>query len=87
MHLLNLESLVNLFYLLLIVLLDELFYNIADISGGHELPGYYPHDEDRGAIRVTRDIDSIGASYDRYLRSAVFLLLINCSDFFANYSL
>ncbi|XP_044511782.1 RNA-binding protein 2-like isoform X1 [Mangifera indica] len=41
-----------------------------DISGGHELPGYYPHDEDRGAIRVTRDTDSIGASYDRYLRSA-----------------
>ncbi|XP_031279650.1 RNA-binding protein 2-like isoform X1 [Pistacia vera] len=41
-----------------------------DIPSGHELPSYYSRDEDRGAIRVMRDTDSIGASYDRYLRSA-----------------
>ncbi|OMO87899.1 hypothetical protein CCACVL1_08682 [Corchorus capsularis] len=39
-----------------------------DVSGGHEL-GYYSRDDDRGAIRAIRDSDSIGASYDRYLRS------------------
>ncbi|XP_021283661.1 RNA-binding protein 2-like [Herrania umbratica] len=40
-----------------------------DVSGGHELSGYYSRDDDRGAVRAIRDSDSIGASYDRYLRS------------------
>ncbi|KAK6936647.1 hypothetical protein RJ641_033677 [Dillenia turbinata] len=41
-----------------------------DIHGGHDLPSYYRDDDRSGAHRVTRDTDSIGASYDRYLRSA-----------------
>ncbi|KAJ7965304.1 RNA-binding protein [Quillaja saponaria] len=41
-----------------------------DLSGGHDLPNYFPHDEDRGPLRVIRDTESIGASYDRYLRTA-----------------
>lgn len=41
-----------------------------DVPGGHELPGYYGRDDERGAHRVIRDSDSIGASYDRYLRGA-----------------
>uniref|UniRef100_A0A2P2KDN5 RNA-binding protein 2 isoform X1 n=1 Tax=Rhizophora mucronata TaxID=61149 RepID=A0A2P2KDN5_RHIMU len=40
-----------------------------DVSSSHELPNYYPRDDDRGAFRGTRDSDSIGASYDRYLRN------------------
>uniref|UniRef100_A0A5B7A0L8 Putative RNA-binding protein with multiple splicing n=1 Tax=Davidia involucrata TaxID=16924 RepID=A0A5B7A0L8_DAVIN len=41
-----------------------------DVPGGHELPSYYARDDERGAHRISRDTDSIGASYDRYLRSA-----------------
>ncbi|KAJ7959382.1 RNA-binding protein [Quillaja saponaria] len=41
-----------------------------DIPGHGDLPNYFLHDEDRGALRVIRDTESIGASYDRYLRSA-----------------
>ncbi|XP_059667273.1 RNA-binding protein 1-like isoform X2 [Cornus florida] len=36
----------------------------------HELPSYYARENERGAHRVIRDSDSIGASYDHYLRSA-----------------
>ncbi|GMY07575.1 RNA-binding protein 2-like isoform X1 [Fagus crenata] len=41
-----------------------------DVHSGHELPSYFPRDDDRGTLRGIRDTDSIGASYDRYLRSA-----------------
>ncbi|GAV82823.1 RRM_1 domain-containing protein [Cephalotus follicularis] len=41
-----------------------------DIHSGHELSSYYSRDDDRGALRGIRDSDSIGASYDRYLRNA-----------------
>ncbi|KAK8710557.1 hypothetical protein V6N13_145875 [Hibiscus sabdariffa] len=47
---------------------DKQKENHCVISGGHELSSYYSRDDDRGAIRATRDSDSIGASYDRYLR-------------------
>ncbi|GLT48275.1 hypothetical protein SLA2020_219090 [Shorea laevis] len=40
-----------------------------DLPGGPDLPGYYSRDDDRGGLRGIRDTDSIGASYDRYLRS------------------
>ncbi|XP_026424155.1 RNA-binding protein 1-like [Papaver somniferum] len=39
-----------------------------DIPPGHELPGYYPREDERGG-RVARDTESIGSAYDRYLRS------------------
>ncbi|GMJ14978.1 hypothetical protein like AT1G21320 [Hibiscus trionum] len=38
------------------------------ISGGHEHSSYYSRENDRGAMRVTRDVDYVGASYDRYIR-------------------
>nr|AFK41044.1 unknown [Lotus japonicus] len=41
-----------------------------DVSGVHDMPGYYPHDDDRGGLRVIRDTESLDASYERYLRSA-----------------
>ncbi|XP_043716885.1 RNA-binding protein 1-like [Telopea speciosissima] len=41
-----------------------------DIPGGHEFPSYFPRDDERGAPRATRDTESIGASYDRYLRQS-----------------
>lgn len=41
-----------------------------DVHSGHDLPSYFPRDDDRGTLRGMRDTDSIGASYDRYLRSA-----------------
>lgn len=49
--------------------------NLADVPSGHELSSYYTRDDDRGALRGMRDTDSLGASYDRYLRSAVLGLL------------
>lgn len=45
--------------------------SFEDIPSGHELPSYFSRDDDRGTLRGIRDTDSIGASYDRYLRSAV----------------
>ncbi|XP_065863098.1 RNA-binding protein 1-like isoform X1 [Euphorbia lathyris] len=39
-----------------------------DIPTSHELHNYYTRDDDRGAVHPVRDSDSIGASYDRYLR-------------------
>ncbi|KAG5533904.1 hypothetical protein RHGRI_027934 [Rhododendron griersonianum] len=41
-----------------------------DVSGGHELGGYFARDVERTAYPVLRDTDSLGASYDRYLRNA-----------------
>ncbi|KAJ4850714.1 hypothetical protein Tsubulata_004187 [Turnera subulata] len=40
-----------------------------DGFSGHYLPNYYPREDDRGGLRGVRDSNSIGASYDRYLRS------------------
>lgn len=40
-------------------------------SGGQDMPSYYAREDDRSGLRVIRDTDSINASYDRYLRSAV----------------
>ncbi|KAK1305109.1 U1 small nuclear ribonucleoprotein A [Acorus calamus] len=40
-----------------------------DMAGGPEMSGYYHRDEQSGPPRVIRESDSIGASYDRYLRS------------------
>ncbi|KAJ6874553.1 RNA-binding protein 1-like isoform X1 [Populus alba x Populus x berolinensis] len=40
-----------------------------DVPSGRDLSSYYSRDDDRGALRVIRDSDSIGASYDRYLHS------------------
>ncbi|XP_028099536.1 RNA-binding protein 2-like isoform X3 [Camellia sinensis] len=40
-----------------------------DVSGGHDLPSYFGLDE-RVAHRFIGDSDSVGASYDRYMRSA-----------------
>ncbi|KAJ8633619.1 hypothetical protein MRB53_026955 [Persea americana] len=39
-----------------------------DVSGGHELSSFYPRDEERGGHRLTREAETFGASYDRYLR-------------------
>ncbi|XP_074566722.1 RNA-binding protein 1-like [Curcuma longa] len=43
----------------------------ADVPGGSEMLGYYPREDERGTHRVIRDTESIGASYDRYLRNGV----------------
>ncbi|KAL7183541.1 hypothetical protein ACSBR2_025857 [Camellia fascicularis] len=40
-----------------------------DVSSGHDLPGYFGLEE-RTAHRFIGDSDSVGASYDRYMRSA-----------------
>lgn len=45
--------------------------DLEDVPSGHELPSYFSRDDERGTLRGMRDTDSIGASYDRYLRSAV----------------
>ncbi|XP_021909133.1 RNA-binding protein 1-like isoform X2 [Carica papaya] len=41
-----------------------------DLPGGHEPSSYFSREDDRLALRGMRDTDSIGASYDRYLRSS-----------------
>lgn len=55
----------------------DLSCNAADLPSSHELSSYYSREDERGAHRVIRDTDPIGASYDRYLRSSVlkFILL------------
>lgn len=59
------------------MLLLKFMFNLVDSHSGHDLPGYYPHEDDRGSLRGMRDTDSINASYDRYLRSAVFTIWIS----------
>lgn len=54
---------------MLIIYLLKHVIHVVDLSGGHDLPNYYPRDDDRVALRGMRDTDSINASYDRYLRS------------------
>lgn len=53
------------------------YLGLADLPSSHELSSYYSREDERGAHRVIRDTDPIGASYDRYLRSSVlkFILL------------
>ncbi|KAE8662728.1 hypothetical protein F3Y22_tig00113156pilonHSYRG00114 [Hibiscus syriacus] len=53
---------------LLVVCLLKCVLNLVVISGGHELSSYYSRDGDRGVVRITSDSDSIGSSYDRYVR-------------------
>lgn len=52
----------------------KILFNFEDVSGVHDMPGYYPHDDDRGGLRVIRDTESLDASYERYLRSAVLVI-------------
>ncbi|XP_052877257.1 nuclear speckle RNA-binding protein A-like isoform X2 [Gossypium arboreum] len=51
------------------LLAEECVLNLVVVSGGHELSGYYSRDDDKRTMRATRDSDSIGESYDRYVRS------------------
>ncbi|MCL7049281.1 hypothetical protein MKW94_028711 [Papaver nudicaule] len=46
----------------------RLLISIASNLPGHELPGYYPREEERGG-QIVRDTESIGSAYDRYLRN------------------
>lgn len=39
------------------------------------MANYYPRDDDRGGIQVIRDTESLEASYERYLHSAVLVVL------------
>ncbi|XP_022141032.1 RNA-binding protein 2-like isoform X2 [Momordica charantia] len=41
-----------------------------DSTGGHELPHYYPRQDDRAMIQGIKSVDSINESYERYLRSS-----------------
>ncbi|KAG9158038.1 hypothetical protein Leryth_000202 [Lithospermum erythrorhizon] len=41
-----------------------------DMVSAHEMAGYYGREDERSAQLVTRDTDTINASYDRYLRSS-----------------
>ena len=66
------------------IIAEILLHNFVDVPGGHQLPGYFARGDERAAHREIRDADSIGASYDRYLRSAVYLLY-SCSNLSANF--
>ena len=46
----------------------------VDVPAGHDLPNYYGRDDGRGAPRVMKEADSLGASYDRYLRGVVHMI-------------
>lgn len=43
-----------------------------DLPGGRDLPSYFAREDDRGTHLVVKDSDTIGASYDRYLRGTQF---------------
>lgn len=45
----------------------------VDVPAGHDLPNYYGRDDDRVAPRGVKEGDSLGASYDRYLRGMVHM--------------
>lgn len=47
--------------------------NFEDVSGVHDLPGYFTHNDDGGRLGVIRDTESLDASYERYLRNAVLV--------------
>ncbi|XP_021910925.1 RNA-binding protein 1-like, partial [Carica papaya] len=45
--------------------------NYADLlPSGHEIHGYLPRDDDRGARRSVKDTKTIGSAYDQYLQNA-----------------
>lgn len=54
--------------------LISILLNFEDVSGVHNLPSYFPPDDDRGRLQVIRDTESLDASYERYLRSAVLII-------------
>lgn len=41
-----------------------------DTSGPHDLPDYYPRQDDRPILQGIKSVDSINESYERYLRSS-----------------
>ncbi|EYU45285.1 hypothetical protein ABFS82_06G018100 [Erythranthe guttata] len=41
-----------------------------ETPSGHDLPGYYARENEMAGHQITRDTDSVNASYERYLRSA-----------------
>lgn len=43
-----------------------------DVPGGRDLPSYFAREDERGTQLVVKDSDTIGASYDRYLRGTQF---------------
>lgn len=49
---------------------------ITDVPGGRDLPSYFGREDERGSHLVVKDSDTIGASYDRYLRVTVCLLTV-----------
>lgn len=55
--------------------LISILLNFEDVSGVHDLASYYPHDADRGRLQVVRDTESLDASYERYLRNAVLIII------------
>jgi len=61
----------SLVVLLMVYFLLAYILDLVDVPSGRDLSSYYSRDDDRGALRVVRDSDSIGASYDRYLHSGV----------------
>lgn len=45
-----------------------------DVPSGHDLTGYYGREDARGAPHGMREGDSLGASYERYLRGGVHMI-------------
>ncbi|KAA0050536.1 RNA-binding protein 2-like isoform X1 [Cucumis melo var. makuwa] len=41
-----------------------------DTTGLHELPNYYPRQDDRPVLQGIKSVDSINESYERYLRTS-----------------
>uniref|UniRef100_A0A453QHR4 Uncharacterized protein n=1 Tax=Aegilops tauschii subsp. strangulata TaxID=200361 RepID=A0A453QHR4_AEGTS len=47
----------------------------ADGPGAPEMAGYYPRDEERPGYAVVRDTQALNASYERFLRTGVYIIL------------
>jgi coproporphyrinogen III oxidase len=52
------------------------------VSGGQDMTGYYPRETDRSGYHSLRENDTLGASYDRYLRNGVHTQFSYCTTFF-----
>lgn len=51
------------------------FLPFVDGPGAPEMAGYYPRDEERPGYAAVRDTQALNASYERFLRTGVYIIL------------
>lgn len=62
------------------------FLPFVDGPRAPEMAGYYPRDEERPGYAAVRDTQALSASYERFLRSGVYIIFF-LHNHFLNYTL